>query len=87
MGHMPEILVFLTGIVAIPSLAYLGIRAALANIRKMEAEVPLPQSDVDDGIGRLEQEVGELHERLDFAERLLAQNGDPARLPGQRNES
>ena len=29
MGHMPEILVFLTGIVAIPSLAYLGIRAAL----------------------------------------------------------
>ena len=81
----PEFLVFGITIVAVPSVAYLGIRAALANIRKMEAEIPRPASDADDRLDRLEHEVGELQERLDFAERLLAQGGDPARLPGERN--
>ena len=81
----PELLVFGITIVAVPSMAYLGIRAALANLRKMEAEIPRPPSDADDRLARLEHEVGELQERLDFAERLLAQGSDPARLPGERN--
>jgi hypothetical protein len=83
---IPEILVLGIGLTAIPSLAYLGIRAALANIRKMEAEIPLPAAELDERLARLEHEVGELHERLDFAERLLAQGGDPIRVAGERNQ-
>jgi hypothetical protein len=31
-------------------------------------------------VGKLRQEVGEMQERLDFAERLLAQRPDPGRV-------
>jgi hypothetical protein len=34
------------------------------------------------GMARLEGHVAELEERLDFAERILAQRGEPARLEG-----
>ena len=86
MVTLPEILVAGTALVAVPSLAYLGIRAALANIRKMEAEIPAPTYELDERLARLELEVGDLHERLDFAERLLAQGGDPIRIAAERNQ-
>lgn len=42
------------------------------------AELDHLRSDVD----QLRQELGEVHERLDFTERLLAQRREQDRLPG-----
>jgi hypothetical protein len=84
MVTLPEVLVAGIAAIAVPSLAYVGVRAALANIRKMEAEVPRPATDADDRLARLEHEVAELQERVDFAERLLARGSDPGRLAGER---
>jgi len=46
------------------------LRAELAEQREAQAEE----------LQRMRQEVGELAERLDFAERLLAQQRDPQRI-------
>lgn len=35
---------------------------------------------VEDEVNALQQELGEAHERLDFAERMLAQRPDPHRV-------
>ncbi len=37
-----------------------------------------------DELQRGQERVAELEERLDFAERMLAQQREPARLPGER---
>ena len=37
-----------------------------------------------DEVGDLRRELGEVHERLDFAERLLSQAREGDRLPGRR---
>ena len=84
MVTLPEMLVTGVAAIAVPTIAYVTIRIAGAIVRKTEAGLA-PGADVDDRLVRLEHEVGELQERLDFAERLLAQGGDPARLPGERN--
>lgn len=42
------------------------------------AELEQLRADVD----QLRQELGEVHERLDFTERLLAQRREQDRLPG-----
>jgi hypothetical protein len=57
-------------------------RAFAARIR---GEVPASQPDPDlrAEVDLLRQDVVELQERLDFAERMLAQRTDPARLPGE----
>ena len=39
---------------------------------------------LDAEVGKLRQELGEMHERLDFAERLLAQGPDKSRVEPQR---
>jgi len=39
--------------------------------------------EVQQAVQRLTDEVGELHERMDFAERMLAQHREPARLERQ----
>lgn len=47
-----------------------------------------PDPEVLAELDHLRQDVGELQERLDFAERLLAQHRDPARLePGSGERS
>jgi hypothetical protein len=37
-----------------------------------------------DEVGEVRRELGEMQERLDFAERLLSQAGERDRLPGRR---
>jgi hypothetical protein len=39
--------------------------------------------DLRHAVQRLSAEVGELHERMDFAERMLATQREPARLERQ----
>ncbi len=45
-----------------------------------------PDPHVFEELEALRQDVTELQERLDFAERLLAQRKDPAGLPGGQGE-
>ena len=71
----------------IPFGLYLAYRAAMATIKQMEGEARGPADPValDELRGRLEQSEGrvaELEERLDFAERLLAQRREVEQLPG-----
>lgn len=44
---------------------------------------PTVVQDLQQSVQRLSDEVGELHERMDFAERMLAQHREPARLERQ----
>lgn len=44
---------------------------------------PAAVQDLQQSVQRLTDEVGELHERMDFAERMLAQHREPARLDRQ----
>ena len=50
-----------------------ALEAQVSGLEALEAEV-----------GRLRQEVSEMQERLDFAERLLAQRPDPRRVGPER---
>lgn len=45
------------------------------------AEDPVMVEELD----RLRAEMNELHERMDFAERLLTQRREPAQLPGAQD--
>jgi hypothetical protein len=47
-------------------------------------DVPVVQ-ELQQSVKRLEAEVGELQERVDFAERVLATRSDPARLERGRS--
>ena|SRR6266496_641877 len=57
---------------------------------ELKARLEALEADLDrlDGldaeVGRLRQEVSEVQERLDFAERLLAQRPDPRRVGPER---
>jgi hypothetical protein len=57
-------------------------RAFAARIRK---DVPPaePDPELRTEVDLLRQDVAELQERVDFAERMLAQRPDPARLPSE----
>ncbi|MFN8651768.1 MAG: hypothetical protein U0133_07680 [Gemmatimonadales bacterium] len=79
-------LILLTFAVAIPIAAY----AAIMGIKGTWAKPDHPETDpaeldaLRDRIAELEasqQRVAELEERVDFAERLLVQQRDPAQLP------
>jgi hypothetical protein len=69
----------------IPMGLYLGFRAAMATIRQMERPPAIAGALDEQTVAefdRMRQELAELHERMDFAERLLAQKSDVERLPG-----
>jgi hypothetical protein len=55
------------------------IRKAL--VRKIEGGAPPQDPHLLDEVDGLRERVGELEERLDFAERLIAQQRDAAGLP------
>lgn len=55
------------------------VRKAL--LRKIEGGAPAPDPHLLDEVDGLRERVGELEERLDFAERLIAQQRDIAGLP------
>ena len=56
-------------------------RAVAARIRGETAK-PQPDPDLQAEVDLLRQDVTELQERLDFAERMLAQRPEAARLQG-----
>lgn len=62
-------------------LAFSPIGRALAERIRSSGRAPAAMEDpaLREDVELLRQEVGELHERLDFAERLLAQRTDPDR--------
>lgn len=60
-----------------------GGRAGDAELAALRAEVQALRDDLLDEQQRTRTEMGELVERLEFAERLLAQQRDPSRLPGR----
>lgn len=73
----------ITGIIAFVALGPIGRAIA----RRIEGRDPVPGdlADVEGRLGTLEQQaqrVAELEERLEFAERMLAERPEVARLPG-----
>jgi hypothetical protein len=55
------------------------LRKAL--LRKLEGRAPQQDAQLLDEVDGLRDRVGELEERLDFAERLIAQQRDVAGIP------
>jgi hypothetical protein len=80
-------LVFMTTFaIALPVGGYVGYRYAMMWLRRYEREGELlegagPDPETQTRLQQLEADVAELHGRLDFAERLLAQQREPERLP------
>jgi hypothetical protein len=62
-------------------LAFSPIGRALADRIRHREPVAAPDLAMQEELQRLRDEVSELQERVDFAERLLAQRDDPTRLP------
>lgn len=76
---------FLLGIVSIPTIFILrgpigrGLADRLARRGGVTDEARVERLDRE--VQELRAELGELHERLDFTERLLAQQREAGRLP------
>ncbi len=62
-------------------LAYSPVGKALAE-RLRHGTTPAEDPAVIEELDRLRGEMNELHERMDFAERLLTQRREPEQLPG-----
>lgn len=77
------ILIFGGGTLAVISFSPLG-RAIGDRIRHGPAGCAGPDPLLTEEVERLRQEVAELHERVDFAERLLSRQRDAEMLPGNR---
>jgi hypothetical protein len=72
--------------IALPVGGYVGYRYAMMWLRRYEREGDMlegagPDPETQARLQQLEADVAELHGRLDFAERLLAQHREPERLP------
>ena len=72
--------------IALPVGGYVGYRYAMMWLRRYEREGEMLEGAAQDPetqarLQQLEADVAELHGRLDFAERLLAQHREPERLP------
>jgi len=77
------ILIFGGGTLAVVSFSPLG-RAIGDRIRHGPVGGAGPDPMLSEEVERLRQEVTELHERVDFTERLLAQQRGTEALPGGR---
>lgn len=53
---------------------------ALAERIRSQGGRPLPDPELQAEVDQLRVEVSELHERMDFAERLLAQRPEPGKI-------
>ena len=82
--RMLQLLAVLTTIGGMGTILYVGVRYALARIKRIEREGDdrhvAASAEVSGRFERLEQEVAELQDRLDFAERLLTRSAEPERL-------
>jgi hypothetical protein len=74
------ILIFGGGTVVAISFSPIG-RAIAERIRGRRDEVP-PDPQLYEELDRMRQELGELHERVDFTERLLAEKREGRELAG-----
>ena len=74
------VLVFFFGGV-MPLVLAFAIPAAKARARRLEGQTEADPRMAEE-IDSLRQRVGELEERLDFTERVLARQQEPQRLPG-----
>jgi hypothetical protein len=83
-----QLLAVLTTIGGIGTVLYVGARYALARIRRIERDGDAGQvaagAEAAARFERLEQEVAELQDRVDFAERLLARGNEPDRVDAGR---
>jgi hypothetical protein len=61
-----------------------GNKETSADLDDLRAEVAELRAELDDARTRLGGSVEELHGRLDFAERMLAQGKEKTALPGAR---
>jgi hypothetical protein len=79
-----QLLAVLTTIGGGATVLYVGVKYALARIRRIEREGDAGQvaagAEAAARFDRLEQEVAELQDRVDFAERLLARASEPERI-------
>jgi len=88
-GLVAVVMVFGTGMVGI--VAFSPIGRAISNAIQKKSGVMLPpevQDQMDEQAERLEalaRQVGELAERQDFAERLLAQAREKGALPAPKD--
>ena len=72
----------LVAVVGIGTAIYVGFRLAMVLVRRLERRAPEAGASVED-LALLRQELVELHERVDFAERMLAQRPEPARVEAE----
>ena len=79
-----QLLAVLTTMGGFGTVLFIGARYALARIRRIEREGEAGQvaagAETAARFDRLEQEVAELQDRVDFAERLLARASEPERI-------
>lgn len=79
-----QLLAVLTTMGGIGTVLYVGVRYALARIKRMERDGETKAlaagAETSGRFDRLEQEVADLQDRLDFAERLLSRTTEPERL-------
>jgi len=72
-------LVVIFGVV-VPVMLAIAIPVGKAWARRVEAHPAADQPSPDD-VGELRNRLAELEERVDFTERMLAQQREPERLP------
>lgn len=74
-------------VLLVPAGAYVAYRYAMMWLRRYEREGELvaggDNEELRERIERLELGMNELHERLDFAERLLSEGSSVRHLPGE----
>jgi hypothetical protein len=80
-----KVVFMMTFALALPVGGYVGYRYAMMWLRRYEREGEMLEGPAQDPetqarLQQLEADVAELHGRLDFAERMLAQQHDPERL-------
>lgn len=75
------VLIFGGGTLIAISFSPIG-RAIAERIRGGGAQGSLPDPQIYDELDRMRQELGELHERVDFTERLLAEKREGRELAG-----
>ena len=80
-GVLAIVLIFGGGTAVLLSMSPIG-KAFADRIRAKTHEMAPPDPQVLAEIDDLRTQVAELHERVDFAERLLAERRDAPQLPG-----
>lgn len=76
-------LIFIFGGGTAVLLSFSPVGKAFAARIRGELPAPEPDPELRAAVDLLRQDVAEMQERLDFAERMLAQRSDPARLPSE----